>query len=172
MPENVRLWVASDGPDTARLRDAYSNDHRIEWLGRITDDEKLRRMQSAHVYCAPSLRGESFGVVLLEAMAAGVPIVASDIDGYRNVATDQVDAMLVEPGNPNALAQALTRVIGDDQIAEKLTIAGLQRAQQFSMEALAHRYVELYREAIAGASIVQSRSSRMIGMLTGNGRKR
>jgi phosphatidylinositol alpha-mannosyltransferase len=105
-------------------------------------------------------------------MAAGVPIVASDIDGYRNVATDQVDAMLVEPGNPNALAQALTRVIGDDQIAEKLTIAGLQRAQQFSMEALAHRYVELYREAIAGASIVQSRSSRMIGMLTGNGRKR
>ncbi len=172
MPDNVRLWVASDGPDTARLREAYANDHRIEWLGRITDDEKLRRMQSAHVYCAPSLRGESFGVVLLEAMAAGVPIVASDIDGYRNVATDQVDAVLVEPGNPNALAQALTRVIGDDQIAEKLTIAGLKRAQQFSMEALAHRYVELYREAIAGASVVQSRSSRMIGMLTGNGRKR
>ena len=172
LPAGVRLVVASDGPETEELRRRVAGDTRIEWLGRISEAEKIQRLRSAEVFCAPSLGGESFGVVLLEAMAAGVPIVASDIDGYRNVATDQVDAVLVEPGNPDALAVALTRVIGDDQIAEKLTIAGLQRAQQFSMEALAHRYVELYREAIAGASVAQSRSSRMIGMLTGNGRKR
>ena len=59
------------------------------------------------MFCAPSLHGESFGVVLIEAMAAGTPVVASGIDGYRNVATDGVDALLVEPGDADALAAAL-----------------------------------------------------------------
>ena len=65
------------------------------------------------MYCAPSLGGESFGVVLLEAMAAGVAVVASDIDGYRNVATESDHALLVPPNDPAALAEALTRVLGD-----------------------------------------------------------
>ena len=56
------------------------------------------------MFCAPSLHGESFGVVLIEAMAAGTPVVASALDGYRNVATDGVDAVLVEPGDADALA--------------------------------------------------------------------
>ena len=59
---------------------------RIEWLGRISDEEKFARLRGATVFCAPSLRGESFGVVLLEAMAAGTPIVASNLHGYANVA--------------------------------------------------------------------------------------
>ena len=66
-------------------------------------------MAGADVFCAPALRGESFGVVLLEAMAAGTPVVASDIDGYRNVATDGVDARLVPPGRAEALGDALAR---------------------------------------------------------------
>ena len=103
MPRDVQLWIASDGPDTARLRHEYSGDPRIEWLGRISDEAKIARLKGAAVFCAPSLRGESFGVVLIEAMAAGTTVVASALDGYRNVATDAVDALLVPPGDVDAL---------------------------------------------------------------------
>ena len=64
----------------------------IVWLGRISEAEKFSRLRSCDVFCAPSLGGESFGVVLIEAMAAGATVVASALDGYRNVATDGVDA--------------------------------------------------------------------------------
>ncbi len=70
LPAETRLWVGSDGPDTVALKARFAGDVRVEWLGRLTDAEKASRMQGADVFCAPSLRGESFGVVLLEAMAA------------------------------------------------------------------------------------------------------
>ena len=108
---DVSCWVAGDGPDTDRLRIEHAGDTRIEWLGRVDEAEKLARLRGASVVCAPSLHGESFGVVLIEAMAAGTPVVASALDGYRNVATDGVDALLVEPGNAPALAAALERVL-------------------------------------------------------------
>jgi len=96
------------------------------------------------VFCAPALGQESFGVVLLEAMAAGTPVVASDIDGYRNVATDGVDARLVAPGDPEALAAALAGVLSDASVAASLAAAGRARAEAHSMVTLAERYVELY----------------------------
>ena len=103
----VRLWVASNGPDTERLREQTKADTRIEWLGRLSDEEKIARLKGADVFCAPSLHGESFGVVLIEAMAAGTCVVASALDGYRNVATDGVDSLLVPPGDADALAAAI-----------------------------------------------------------------
>ncbi len=128
LPADVRLWVASDGPDTAALKAQHAGDTRIEWLGRITDAEKAARMKGADVFCAPSLRGESFGVVLLEAMAACTPVVASDLPGYRNVAIADRDALLVPPGDPAALASALQRVLGDPALATRLAEAGDVRA--------------------------------------------
>ena len=71
---------------------------RFEWLGRIGDEEKFARLRAADVFCAPSLGGESFGVVLIEAMAAGTAVVASSLDGYRNVATHDLDALLAASG--------------------------------------------------------------------------
>jgi len=147
LPADVRIWVIGDGPDTDALRARHAHDGRIEWLGRVDDEEKRRRTVGAHVYCAPALRGESFGIVLLEAMAAGTPVVASDIDGYRNVATDGVDARLVAPGDPEALAAALAGVLSDASVAASLAAAGRARAEAHSMVTLAERYVELY-EAI------------------------
>jgi len=140
----VRLWVGSTGPDTARLMAEFGDDDRIEWLGRLTDADKMARLRGADVFCAPSLYGESFGVVLLEAMAAETPIVASGIDGYRNVATDDVDALLVEPGDVDALAQALRRVLNEPGLAVQLRKAGAHRAEDFSMTALAERYADIY----------------------------
>ena len=86
------------------MRQATSANDRIEWLGVISEREKIRRIRGADVLCAPSLHGESFGVILLEGMAAGTPVVASDLVGYRNVARPDQDALLVPPGDPVALA--------------------------------------------------------------------
>ena len=142
---DVDVWIGSDGPDTAELTLATADDGRFHWLGRVTDAEKFARLRSSDVFCAPSLRGESFGVVLIEAMAAGTTVVASSLDGYRNVATDDVDALLVEPGDAEALGDALRRVTTDADLAERLRRAGDARAEEFAMTSLTDRYLEIYR---------------------------
>jgi len=149
LPPNVRLWIAGDGPDTDRLRARVAGDVRIEWLGRISDDERASRMRGADVFCAPSLRGESFGVVLLEAMAAETPVVASDLAGYSNVARAGRDALLVPPGDAAALAEALRQVLTDPVRGRALVASGEERAAQFSMEHLAEEYLERYRRIVA-----------------------
>ena len=100
IPDRVRVWVASNGPETASLMAKHRSNRDIVWLGRITEAEKFARLRECDVFCAPSLGGESFGVVLIEAMAAGTTVVASGLDGYRNVATDRVDSLLVPPATP------------------------------------------------------------------------
>ena len=144
--KDVHLWIASNGPDTERLRAQSAGDARIEWLGRLSDEEKIARLKGADVFCAPSLHGESFGVVLIEAMAAGTCIVASALDGYRNVATEDVDSLLVPPGDAHALAAALERALSDRGLAQRLISAGSTRADDFSMTTLALRYAEIYRQ--------------------------
>jgi phosphatidylinositol alpha-mannosyltransferase len=146
LPPEVRLWIGSDGPDTDALRKRHADDERIEWLGRISDEEKQRRIRGADVLCAPALRGESFGIVLLEGMAAGTPVVASDIDGYRNVAADGRDARLVPPGDVDALAKALGEVLAGGPAVDGLVEAGRARADEFSMQHLAERYEAMYQD--------------------------
>jgi phosphatidyl-myo-inositol alpha-mannosyltransferase len=149
MTVDARIWVASDGPQTAELTERHRANPRVTWLGRVSDAEKFARLRSCDVFCAPSLGGESFGVVLIEAMAAGAAVVASALDGYRNVATDRVDALLVTPGDPSSLAAALDQLLGDAELARRLTSAGSRRAEDFAMSRLADRYVEIYRELAA-----------------------
>lgn len=154
LPANVRLWIGGDGPETATLHSRTAGDPRITWLGRISDEEKARRMRGADVFCAPSLHGESFGVVLLEAMAAETAVVASDLPGYANVARAQRDALLVPPGDVDALAGALRRVLEDRALRGELVASGDLRAAEFSMEHLAQVYLELYRTVLDRAASV------------------
>ena len=149
LPDDVRLWVGGDGPETEVLTACARDDPRVEWLGRISDTEKQARMRAADVFCAPSLFGESFGVVLLEAMAARTPIVASGLDAYAIVARPEQEALLSEPGDPVALAASLKRVLFDKDTAAFLVESGLNRAQQFSMDSLASRYAEIYADLAA-----------------------
>jgi phosphatidyl-myo-inositol alpha-mannosyltransferase len=144
MPSGVRLWVGSDGPETEALRRQVAGDVRIEWLGRLSDREKVERLKAADVFCAPSLSGESFGVVLIEAMAACTAVVASDLPGYANVARAGRDALLVPPGDAAALGAALRRVLDDPGLAAGLVASGEQRAAEFSMARLAETYVGLF----------------------------
>jgi phosphatidylinositol alpha-mannosyltransferase len=87
--------------------------------------------------------------VLAEAMAAGTPVVASALPGYRNVATDGVDALLVAPGDPLALAAALTAVIDDADLGSRLVAAGCRRADELAMSTLAGLYTAIYQEVMA-----------------------
>ena len=145
LPGSVRLWIAGEGPETARLQARSAGDPRVEWLGVVTDTEKIARIAGAHVFCAPSLHGESFGVVLLEAMAAGTPVVASDLPGYRNVARPDRDALLVPPGDAGALADAIRLTLGDAEGTAARVAAGHDRAEQFSMSRLADLYLDRYQ---------------------------
>jgi phosphatidyl-myo-inositol alpha-mannosyltransferase len=144
------LWVASDGPDTDRLRER--DIPNVEWIGVISDEEKARRLRGATVFCAPSLGRESFGIVLLEAMAASTAVVASDIDGYRNVARADRDALLVPPHDAGALRDALRRVLDDAGRRAELVASGEQRASEFSMRRLAEQFLAVYESAIEHAA--------------------
>jgi len=147
LPPDISIWVGGDGPETEALMVHARGDPRVEWLGRLDDEQVARRLRGADVFCAPSLHGESFGVVLLEAMAAQTPIVASDLPGYRNVARAGQDALLVPPGDSRALAHALLDVLERPTMAEALVASGDARAAEFSMDTLAERYLDLYDRA-------------------------
>lgn len=149
LPPDVHLWVAGTGSQTEQLRHRTSGDERIEWLGRIDDEEAAARLRAADVFCAPSRHGESFGVVLLEAMAAATPVVASDLPGYRTVAEHATHALLVPPDDATSLAAALRAVLDDPALASRLSDAGEGRAAEYAMDKLAERYVALYERARA-----------------------
>jgi phosphatidylinositol alpha-mannosyltransferase len=104
---------------------------------------------AADVFVSAAVGQESFGLVLAEAMAAGVPVVATKIPGYREVARDGVDALLVPPGDSGALAGAIRRVLAEPATAAGLTGAGRARAETFRWSAIVDRLEDAYREAIA-----------------------
>jgi glycosyltransferase involved in cell wall biosynthesis len=106
---------------------------------------------AADVFVSPAIGQESFGIVLVEAMAAGVPVVASDIAGYREVVRDGVDGLLVPPGDPNALAAAIRRVLSEPELAATLRAAGRSRAEDFSWRAVAPRLEAVYDRVLGAA---------------------
>ena len=143
------LWVLGTGGQTEELRARRVPD--VEWFGSVSDGERNARLRGATVFCAPSIGGESFGIVLLEAMAASTPIVASAIEGYQNVARADHDALLVPPGDVLALRAALRRVLDDASLRDRLVTSGHNRAAEFSMPLLAQRYLELYERSLVAA---------------------
>jgi phosphatidyl-myo-inositol alpha-mannosyltransferase len=140
------LWIVGDGPETDQLQGRKVRN--VEWLGRISDEELARRERGATIFCAPSTGGESFGVVLLEAMAAGAAVVASDISGYRAVARPEHEAVLVPHDDAGALRDALRRLLDEPRVRTELVAAGDQRAAEFSMRRLAERFVPVFETAI------------------------
>lgn len=152
LPDDLKVWVVGEGPETDKLCQKTKNDERVEWLGRIDEREKLSRMRGADVFCAPSLRGESFGVVLVEAMAAGTPVVASEIDGYSRVARSGREAVLVMPDDSSALAVALEKVLSDSDLRDELVRNGRERAEEFSMRRLADCYLQAYETVVRNVS--------------------
>jgi phosphatidyl-myo-inositol alpha-mannosyltransferase len=144
---NVQLVVAGTGPEEHAARSlADSLGVSARFLGRVEDDAVAGLYRESDVYCAPGLGGESFGIVLVEAMAAGAPVVCSDLPGFRGVAGDV--ARLFPPGDAGALADALRETLQDEGLREDLRRRSLQRAQEFDWNRLVPRVEELYRRAL------------------------
>ena len=142
--EHWRLDIAGTGPELSALERLAEGSPYITFLGAIGDEEKRRRLREATVALCPALFGESFGLVLLEAMAAGVPVVASDIDGYRQASGGH--GYLFAPSNEGDLCRAVEAAMG--QTSEE-SLAALKHAQGWSMSALVDQYDVLYANAKA-----------------------
>jgi phosphatidylinositol alpha-mannosyltransferase len=129
-----RLLVVGSGPQEreARRYVATRGLQGVEFLGRVTDAEKAQLFRTADVYASPATGGESFGIVLLEAMAAGAPIVCSDIHGYKGVVRRGREGLLVPPRDPRELAVAIDRLLRDPAMREQMGAAGQARAEEFS----------------------------------------
>ena len=113
-------------------------------VGQVSDEELPRYHRSAQVFCAPAVAGESFGIVLLEAMAAGLPIVASDIEGYSQVLTNGQEGLLVPPRDELAVADAVCRLLQDRELAHALGAQGQQTAAHYSWRGVAEEVLDFY----------------------------
>jgi len=142
---DCRLLVVGSGPQEreARRYIATRRLHGVEFLGRVSDSEKAQLFRTADVYVSPATGGESFGIVLLEAMAAGAPIVCSDIHGYKGVVRRGREGLLVPPRQPKPLAAAIARLLDDEPARLAMSDAGRARAEDFSWPRVTER-VEAY----------------------------
>jgi phosphatidyl-myo-inositol alpha-mannosyltransferase len=125
------------------------DDRGVHALGKVSEARKLAELARADVLCAPSLGGESFGMILTEAFAAGTPVLASDIPGYRDVVRDEIDGQLVAPGDPLALAEALRRLSLDRPRRERMGLAARERAERFAWPHVAAEVLDSYERAIS-----------------------
>ena len=138
-----RLVVAGTGPkDRAMRKLAHRLNVDTQWLGRLDDDDVPRAFKAADVYCAPNLGGESFGIVLLESMASGTPVMASSLEAFESVTGGA--AQLVPPGDAAALGAALRKVLTNSEERTRLSTAGLRRAQAFDWRRLVPRVEAIY----------------------------
>ena len=144
---NLRLLVVGPGkPDDDSYRImAERNLQDVVFVGRVSDDDKARYYKSADIYCSPATGRESFGIVLLEAMAAGTPVVASDIEGFSSVITHGRDGLLVEAKRDDALADAIASLLKDPDLRVGLGANALETIQQFRWDKVASRVMECYR---------------------------
>ena len=143
----ARLVVAGTGPGERSARAlAASLKVDMTWLGRVSESDKARVFKGADVYCAPNLGGESFGIVLVEAMAAGTPIVCSSLPGCAGVAGSV--ARLVPPGDAGRLADALRAVLSDEDARAQMTRSGLRTAGAFDWRRLTANVEALYDRAV------------------------
>jgi phosphatidyl-myo-inositol alpha-mannosyltransferase len=149
----ARLCVVGAGPERERCQDMVPPSIRpdVLFVGRVGHEALPRYHASADVFASPATGGESFGIVLLEAMAAGLPIVASDIPGYRTVMKDGRQGRLVRPNDGVALSEALESLLANDRLRSAMAAEGRDTAERYAWPVVAGRIDELYREVRAAA---------------------
>ena len=122
----------------------------LRFLGQVDDVAKASAMRSADVYCAPNTGGESFGIVLVEAMAAGTAVVASDLDAFRRVLVDGKAGKLVPVEDSAALAAGLVEVLENDVARSRYVDAAAEAVRQYDWSVVAEQITRVY-ETVAGA---------------------
>jgi len=149
----VRILVAGRG-DTgpAEVRELLGDDaDAVEFLGGISDEEKARLLASADVYCAPQTGGESFGIVLVEAMSAGTAVLASDLGAFRRVLDDGAAGVLFRTGDSADLARALVGLLGDPGERDRVAAAGRAAVGRYDWSTVTHQVLTVYEMAVEGS---------------------
>ena len=141
-----RLLVVGSGPQEREARRYVMTRglQNVEFLGRVSDAEKAQLFKTADVFVSPATGRESFGIVLLEAMAAGTPIVCSDIHGYKGVVQRGRQALLVEPRDAKGMAAAISELLNDPAMRARMGAEGQERAEQFSWEKVTAKVESYY----------------------------
>ncbi|MBM7775927.1 phosphatidylinositol alpha-mannosyltransferase [Actinokineospora baliensis] len=147
---DLRLLVVGRGDEADLLRAAGPRvAPRIDLLGQVDDVEKARMLSSVDVYCAPNLGGESFGIILTEAMSAGAAVVASDLDAFRRVLDDGRAGVLTPVGDPTGLADGLRAVLADARHRATLVAEGERRVANYDWSVVAAQVLRVYEQAVA-----------------------
>ena len=141
----------------------YARTHRlrsVHFVGWVSREAMSRYYRAATVFCAPSTGFESFGIVLLEAMAAGIPIVASDIAGYRSVLTDGVEGRLVPPNDEKAIADATIRLLQEPETRTAMKARGRATAAGYDWPIIAQNVLDYYGELAQARTVIAARPTR------------
>ncbi|SDU34269.1 glycosyltransferase family 4 protein [Gordonia westfalica] len=151
---DVRVLVVGGGNQAALRRRAGGLADHLVFLGQVDDATKARALASADVYCAPNLGGESFGIVLVEAMAAGAAVIASSLNAFRRVLDDGRAGKLVDTGSPDQLAAGIISLLSDDEAREQLIARGRVRADKYDWSRVADQILRVYDTVTVGAGPV------------------
>ncbi|MFV8164804.1 glycosyltransferase family 4 protein [Mycobacterium sp. 134] len=149
---DIEILIVGRGDEDALREEAGELAGHLRFLGQVDDDAKAAAMRSADVYCAPNLGGESFGIVLVEAMAARTAVVASELDAFSRVLDQGQAGRLVPVGDADALADALIEVLDDDALRERYIEAATERVARYDWSVVAGQIMRVY-ETVAGAGI-------------------
>ncbi len=147
--EHIETELTVIGPTHEELAPLMLDDRDVRVLGKVDDQRKHEELRRADLLVAPSLHGESFGMVLTEAFAAGTPVVASDIAGYRDVVRNGVDGVLVTPGDAQALAETLRDISEEPERRREMARAAARDVERFAWPHVAEQVIEAYEDAIA-----------------------
>jgi len=147
---NCQLVIAGDGVDRSKLEE-FTREHnipRVKFVGYVSEAEKLRLLATADLFCSPALYGESFGIVLLEAMACGLVIVAGNNSGYASVLKDKGALSIINPKDSREFARRLGLLLYDDTVRQVWRQWAKTYIKQFSYKQVAAQYADLYKQAI------------------------
>ncbi|WP_040809731.1 glycosyltransferase family 4 protein [Nocardia concava] len=147
---DLEVLIVGRGDEDRLRREAGENAGHLRFLGQVSDAEKASAMRSADVYVAPNLGGESFGIVLVEAMAAGTAVVASDLDAFRRVLRDGTAGMLVPVGDAERLAGAISTMLTDDEVREGYIRTANQVVGEYDWPVVAEQILRVYETVTVG----------------------
>lgn len=165
VPES-RLIIVGDGPLRGRV-ESYVARHRLPDVvlaGYVPDSVKPRYYSTADIFCAPATGAESFGIVLLEALASGLPVVATEVPGYMSVLEPGRDSITVPPKNWRELAASLVILARDAELRRRMSDYALQKARRYSWDHVASEVVEVYQEARKAAAAAPARALEVSGV--------
>ncbi|MEO7078659.1 MAG: glycosyltransferase family 4 protein, partial [Rhodococcus sp. (in: high G+C Gram-positive bacteria)] len=155
---DIEILVVGRGDEDKLRNEAGKLGHHLRFLGQVDDAEKASAMRSADVYCAPNLGGESFGIVLVEAMASGTAVVASELDAFRRVLRDGAAGLLVPIGDSEALATAVDSLLSSEKLRVGLVEAAGRAVVDYDWPVVAEQIMRVYETVTVGGQKVRAAS--------------